>query len=240
MTKQSDATDIGILLGWAARPREIPARNDEYHRLILRYRNEPDFARLAEAVFLGAGLHLSVDERVGAIAAASPDSPLRLTMGDFMKRANLAQRSVVGAVILAVASTAYPDTSMLEDPDRMATFTVRSVVDLLDRVADAHARDTDPDGSADDDLVEAWRFWNQLNPDRHDKKRASLKDRYGVVIKVCNTLTEAGYLTDRGDLEGGTWTSRPRFRHAVISLTEDSELFSIVNGLAHSQSGEQL
>ena len=235
MTTRSDAADIGRLLGWAARPKEIPARHDDYHRVITRYRNDPDFAQSTDAVFAGAGLYLTVDERDGAIVAAAPDSPLRVTMGVVMKRVSTPQRAVVGAVILAVSSIAYPQPAMLDDPDRVPVFTTRSVVELLDRAAAAHADNSDADGSADDDLVEAWRAWSQLALGRHDAQRHSTKDRIGLVIRVCKLLVDAGYLTSRGELDGGTWTARPRFRHAVADLAEDSELYIIVNGLTETE-----
>ncbi|WP_370948844.1 hypothetical protein AB5J62_15180 [Amycolatopsis sp. cg5] len=49
--------------------------------------------------------------------------------------------------------------------------------------------------------------------------------------RICKLLTEAGYLNARGDTDGGTWTARPRFRYAVAALTEDSELYALVNDL---------
>ena len=235
MTTRSDAADIGRLLAWAARPKEIPARHDDYHRLIGRYRNDPDFAQTTDAVFAGAGMYLNIDEREGAIVFAAPDSPLRVTLGDFMKRASAFQRAAIGAAILAIASTAYPEPSLLDDPDRMAVFTTRSVVELLDRVAATHADNSESDGSVDDDLAEAWRAWNQLAPGRANAQRYSAADRFGLVIRVCKLLVEAGYLTSRGDLEGGAWLARPRFRHAVTSMSEDSELYNLVNGFTEME-----
>jgi hypothetical protein len=132
LSASSDAIDIGRFIGWAARPRETPGRHDDYHRIVMRYRNEPDFAAAVDAVFTGAGLFLIVDERDGVIVTANPDSPLRVTITDVMKRAQPYHRAVIGAVVLAVARTAYPDAAMLDDPDRVAVFTTQSVVDTLD------------------------------------------------------------------------------------------------------------
>lgn len=236
MSATSDAADIGRLLGWAARPREVPARHDDYHRLVERYREDPDFAHAADAAFAGAGLYLTVNDREGAIITAAPDSPLRVTLTDVMKRAQPIHRAVVGAIILAVASTAYPEATMLDDPDRVAVFTTRSVVDVLDRAAAGHADNADSDGSLDEELVEAWRAWHQLAPGRPNAQRQSTADRPGMVNRICRLLGEAGYLTARGDLDGGTWLARPRFRHAVAALSEDSDLFMIVNGFTDLES----
>jgi hypothetical protein len=232
----SDAADIGRLLGWASRSRETPARNDEYHRLIVRYRDDPDFAAATEAAFAGAGLYLTVDDREGVIVTAAPDSPLRVTMTDVMKRAQPAQRAIVGALILAIAHTAYPESAMLDDPDRVAVFTTRSVVDVVDRAAQGHAENTRSDGGLDDDLLESWRAWHALAPARPNAQRRSTTDRPGLVNRICRVLVDAGYLTQRSDVDGGTWLARTRFRHAVAALCEDSDLYVIVNGLAQPDS----
>lgn len=234
MTLASDAADIGRLLGWASRPRETPARHEEYHRLIVRYRDDSDFAHAVDAAFAGAGLYLEIDEREGAIVTAAPDSPLRVTLTDVMKRSQPAQRAIVGAIILAIAHTAYPESAMIDDPDRVAVFTTRSVVDVLDRVTQGHADDADTDGGVDEELLEAWRAWQALQPARPNAQRRSTTDRPGVVNRICRMLVDAGYLTERSDVDGGTWLARPRFRYAVAALCEDSELYVIVNGLVET------
>lgn len=237
MNLNGDAADIGRMLAWAARPREAPGRHDDYHRLVARYRREPDFAAAVDAFCSGAGLHLIVDERDGAIVSATADSPLRVTLTDVMKRAQPHQRAVVGAVLLAIASVAYPEAAMVDDPDRVAVFTTRSVVDLLDRLAQAHSEDVEHDGGLEEDMLESWRGWLALAPARPNAQRRSSNDRPGIVNKICRLLVEAGYLTARGDVDGGTWLARPRFRHAVAALCADSELYALVNGLSDAGSG---
>jgi hypothetical protein len=226
----SDAIDIGRVLAWASRPRETPARHDDYHRVVARYRSEPDFAAAVDAVFAGAGLSLAVDERDGIMVVASPDSPLRVTVSDVMKRAGPHHRAVIGAAVLAVARMAYPEASMLDDPDRVAVFTTQSVVDTLDRAAQALADSSSQDGALDEERVEAWRQWLALGEARANAQRRSPGDRPGLVNRVCRFLAEIGYLTARGDTDGGTWLARPRFRHAVAALCEDSDLYALANG----------
>jgi hypothetical protein len=237
MSANNDSVDVGRMLAWAGRPRETPSRHDDYHRVVARYRNEPDFAATVDAVFTGAGLYLLVDERDGIVATANADSPLRVTASDVVKRAQPAHRAAIGAVILTIARTAYPDSSMLDDPDRVAVFTTQSVVDALDRAVQAHAEATGEDGPVDDDLVEAWRQWAGLQIARPNARRRSANDRPGLVNRVCRMLTDAGYLTARGDTDGGTWLARPRFRHAVTVLCEDSDLYAIVNQLTDVDTG---
>jgi hypothetical protein len=168
----------------------------------------------------------------GVIVVAEPDSPLRVTATDIMKRAQPYHRAVMGAVLLTVARVAYPDPAMLDDPDRIAVFTTQSVVDALDRAAQAHADASDEDADAEEGSAEVWRRWQELTAARPNARRRSPGDRAGAVNRWCKFLAENGHLTARGETDGGTWLARPRFRHAVAALCEDSELYRLVNGLA--------
>jgi len=228
----SNPDDIGRLLAWASRPREVPARHDDYQRVVARYLDDSDFAALADSVAAGAGIDLIVTERDGVIATATSDSPLRYTTSDIIKRISDVHRSVIGAVVLAIARTAYPDPILVDDPDHVAVFTTQNVIDVLDRAAQRHADDADGDGDLDEETVEAWRRWLELAEARPNAERRSKKDKGGVTAKVCGFLVDAGYLTKRAETDGGTWVSRPRFRHAVAALTEDSDLYQLVSGLA--------
>ncbi|MBF6221785.1 hypothetical protein IU479_27190 [Nocardia abscessus] len=239
MRSASDDEDIGRFFAWAARPRETPARHEDLHRLVRRYRDEVDFAASVDQVFSGAGLDVRVDDRDGIVVTARNHSMLRLTVTDVVKRAAPHHRAVIGAVILAVARTAYPEPSMVDDPDRMAVFTTQAVVDTLDRVAQAHADASATDSNIDEDLVETWRRWQDLAPARPNARRQSASDRFGVVNRVCKMLTEAGYLTARAETDGGVWSARPRFRHAVAVLCEESELYRLVNDLPSTPEPEQ-
>lgn len=235
--RASDDEDIGRFFGWAARPRETPARNDELHRLVNRYHDEPDFAAAVDHVFLGAGLDVWVDDRDGIVVTARNHSMVRLTVSDIAKRAPSSHRAVIGAVILAVARIAYPDSGMVDDPNRIVMFTTQSVVDTLDRAAQVYADGSTEDSDVDDDLVEAWRRWLDLRSARPNAQRRSTGDRPGSVNRVCNLLADAGYLTRRGETDGGVWMARPRFRYAVAALMEDSELYKLVNSLGDEANG---
>jgi hypothetical protein len=231
MRSSTDDVDIGRFLAWAARPRETPGRSEDLHQVVTRYRDEPDFADAVDRVFSGAGLDVHVDDRDGIIVTARHHSMLRLTVTDVMKRAQPHNRAVIGAVILAVARTAYPESGMVDDPDRIAVFTTQSVVDTLDRAAQGHADAVDGDSGIDEAGVEAWRRWLDLPQARPNAQRRSSGDRAGAVNRVCKLFVEAGYLNARGETDSGTWTARPRFRFAVAALVEDSDLYALVNDL---------
>jgi hypothetical protein len=231
MRSSTDDVDIGRFLAWSARPRETPGRKEDLHRIVARYLDEPDFAAAVDRVFSGAGLDLQVDGREGIIVTARQHSLLRLNVTDIMKRAQPYHRTVMGAVILAIARTAYPEAGMRDDPDRIAVFTTQSVVDTLDRAAQRLAEAATDDSDVDEDLVEGWRRWLDLTQARPNAQRRSMGDRAGAVNRMCKMLTEAGHLNLRAETDGGTWMARPRFRYAVAALAEDSDLYALVNDL---------
>jgi hypothetical protein len=226
--------DIGELLAWASRPTQTPGRDDDYDRVVRRYLDEPEFADAADAVLIGAGLRLTVDERDGAIVIADATSPLRYTTADIIKRSTIQQRAVVGVILLAVARVAYPDSGLLDDPDRRPVFTTQNVVDALDRAAQVHADDAATDADLDGATIELWRRWLEIAEARPNAERLSAKDRAGVVAKVCRFLVETGHLQEVATTDRGTWKARSRFRHAVMAIGEDTDLFRMVNGLVAS------
>ncbi|MGQ4419878.1 hypothetical protein ACN6LA_007515, partial [Streptomyces sp. SAS_269] len=51
----ADAADAARLVAFGLQPKLQPARDQEYTDLLRRYREEPAFARLADAVAAGLG-----------------------------------------------------------------------------------------------------------------------------------------------------------------------------------------
>ena len=176
MSPAGDEMDIGRILGWAARPLSTPGRHEDLARIVARYRDDADFADSVDRVFAGAGLDLHVDDRDGIIVTARQHSMLRLTITDVVRKAQNQHRAVIGAVILAVARAAYPESSMVDDPHRVAAFTTRSIVDALDRAAQAHADRSREDSDIDNELVEAWRRWSDLAEARPKAITALLRE----------------------------------------------------------------
>src|SRR5690606_13918661 len=62
----ADAADASRLVSFGLHPRLLPARDAEYAALLRRYREDPAFARLTDAVATGLGLIvLEVSPRAG-------------------------------------------------------------------------------------------------------------------------------------------------------------------------------
>jgi hypothetical protein len=222
-----DLADIGRLLAYAARPKDLPARTEAYRELVDRYLEDEQFALAADRVAAGTGIALHVDPVAGAVAVADADSPLRMPLAEFRKNTYPHERALLGIVVLSVARVAYPTNDRLDDDQRVAVVSVSGVVDYLNRLIDrlSEAAAADPEDS-DDSLIELWRQWVRMRQDRFDAKRVSIKDRLGIVKRTCEYLEEQGLLQRRSDEDGGTFRATHRFRLAVTALVEDSDLYA--------------
>ncbi|MER5828830.1 hypothetical protein ABT086_43280, partial [Streptomyces mirabilis] len=83
----ADAADAARLVAFGLQPKLQPARDQEYAELLRRYREDPAFARLADAVAAGLGLVvLEVSPRAGMAVTAAEDSVFAVRMGDYARR----------------------------------------------------------------------------------------------------------------------------------------------------------
>ena len=70
----ADVADASRLVSFGVQPKLLPARDAEYAELIRRYRDDPSFARLADAVATGLGLIvLEVSTRAGMAVMSTVD-----------------------------------------------------------------------------------------------------------------------------------------------------------------------
>jgi hypothetical protein len=223
----TDLVDAGRLIGWGARPKERPARHADYTLLVKRYVEEAEFAYICDRIASGLGLALTIDRDVGVVAVAEAESPLRMPLSDFMRRAAPnSRRALPGLVLLAVAKVAFPHPSHLDDPQRVARISVAGVVEYLNRIVE-RVGEGGGDAVADrPDDGELWRSWDALRQARSHAERASAQERAGLVKKVCNFLDEEGHLSAVSGDDGGTWRATPRFRIAVTSMVEDSTVYA--------------
>lgn len=222
----TDLADAGRLLGWSARPRERPARHEEYARLVGRYLDDGAFSAACDSVAAGAGLSLHVDRLGGVIAVADSDSALRMPLSELTKRAQNDRRGLVGAILLSIAKVAFPQPAHLDDAERPGRVSVAAVVEYLARVGERLGAEA-PDAEADaPDAAALWRAWGQLRRGRSGAQRASFSDQDGAVKKLCRFLEVEGHLQAVSEADGGTWRATPRFRNAVTSLVSDSDIYT--------------
>ncbi len=84
----ADVTEAARLVSFGLQAKLLPARDAEYGELVRRYREDPPFGRLADAVATGMGLVvLEVSARAGMAVAAAEESVFAVRMGDYARRA---------------------------------------------------------------------------------------------------------------------------------------------------------
>ena len=111
-------------------PSCCPPGTRSTRELLRRHREDPAFARLADAVATGLGLVvLEVSPRAGMAVAAAEDSVFAVRMGDYARRAasDSADRFLHGLAHLAVAALAFPRPEDLADDGYIGRITVNGV-----------------------------------------------------------------------------------------------------------------
>ena len=164
----ADAADAARLVAFGLQPKLQPARDQEYTELLRRYRDDPAFARLADAVAAGLGLVvLEVSPRAGMAVTAAEDSVFAVRMGDYARRtaADSGDRFLHGLAHLAVAALAFPRPEDLADDTYIGRLTVngvdafvRQACRRLEERAEELGENTDPATDAPG-LEAAWRIW---------------------------------------------------------------------------------
>jgi hypothetical protein len=111
MTATPDATDAGALiaLGLAGR---APSEGSDYGRIYERFRTDPVFKELVEAVATGLGLWVVGAPPSGIVLAAQPGSPFAFRLSDLGLGAE--DQQVFGLVLLGLAALAYPTEAHLD------------------------------------------------------------------------------------------------------------------------------
>ncbi|MBZ2410298.1 hypothetical protein ACH4TS_06575 [Streptomyces albidoflavus] len=224
----ADAADAARLVSFGLQPRLQPARDAEYGELLRRYREDPPFARLADAVATGLGLIvLEVSDRAGMAVTADEDSVFAVRMGDYARRAatDSADRFLHGLAHLALAAMAFPRPEDLADDGYIGRVTVngvdafvRQACRKLEERAEEQGDNTDPVSDAPG-LEAAWRVWARRSSTGATKDARRLAgSTTGIVGKAAAFLTESGFLQRTGDEAGGTYRTTARYQLQVRDL----------------------
>ncbi len=224
----TDVSSAARLVSFAADPRRLPARDPGYAELVARYLGDPAFAETVQAVAMGLGLEVRVDQVAGVMAFSESDGLLRRRLSDIVtvqpgRNAN-ESRVLFALVVLAVARTAFPQAAHLSDPVRIARVDRDVVMSYLDRLVEeigAGAGDAEADR---EETEEGWRAWAHLRVARAAMARFSSREKAGLIRKVCGFLEDEGHLRASEDGDGQWWRTTPRFRFAVHTLVTDSQV----------------
>ncbi|MFF9110609.1 hypothetical protein [Streptomyces sp. NPDC014805] len=231
----ADAADAARLVAFGLQPKLQPARDQEYADLLRRYREDPPFARLADAVAAGLGLVvLEVSPRAGMAVTAAEDSVFAVRMGDYARRAS-ADRFLHGLAHLAVAALAFPRPEDLADDGYIGRVTVngvdafvRQACRRLEERAAEQGENTDPVTDAPG-LEAAWRIWARRSATGATKDARRLAgSTTGIVAKAVTFLTDSGFLQRTGDDNGGTYRTTARYQLQVRDMAGSAAMAELL------------
>lgn len=234
----ADAADAARLVSFGLQPKLLPARDAEYAGLLRRYREEPAFARLADAVATGLGLVvLEVSPRAGMAVSAGEDSVFAVRMGDYARRASAdsADRFLHGLAHLAVAALAFPRPEDLADDGYIGRITVngvdafvRQACRRLEERADEQGENTDPATEAPG-LEAAWRIYARRSSTGATKDARRLAgSTTGIVGKAVAFLTDSGFLHRTGDDAGGAYRTTARYQLQVRDMAGSTAMAELL------------
>ncbi|MHC5702106.1 hypothetical protein OTC26_011725 [Streptomyces tirandamycinicus] len=234
----ADAADAARLVSFGLQPKLPPSRDTEYAELLRRYREEPAFARLADAVATGLGLIvLAVSPRAGMAVAAAEDSVFAVRMGDYARRASAdsADRFLHGLAHLAVAALAFPRPEDLADDGYIGRITVngvdafvRQACRRLEERAEEQGENTDP-ASESPGLEAAWRVYARRSATGATKDARRLAgSTTGIIAKAVAFLTDSGFLQRTGDDSGGAYRTTARYQLQVRDMAGSAALAELL------------
>ncbi|WP_151774934.1 hypothetical protein [Streptomyces abyssomicinicus] len=230
----ADTSDAARLVAFGLQPKLQPARDQEYADLLRRYREDPPFARLADAVATGLGLIvLEVSPRAGMAVTAAEGSVFAVRMGDYARRASsdTADRFLHGLAHLAVAALAFPRPEDLADDGYIGRLTVngvdafvRQACRRLEQRAEEQGENTDPASDAPG-LEAAWRIWSRRSATGATKDSRRLAgSTTGIVAKAVAFLADSGFLQRTGDDGGGTYRTTARYQLQVRDMASSAAM----------------
>ncbi|MFC5910680.1 hypothetical protein [Streptacidiphilus monticola] len=234
----ADVADAARLVQFGLQPKLLPARDVEYAEAVRRYRDDPGFARLADAVAAGLGLVvLEVSPRAGIAVAAAEDSVFAVRMGDYSRRAasESTDRFLHGLAHLAVAALAFPRPEDLADDGYLGRITVngvdafvRQACRRLEEQADAAGDNTDPVSEAPG-LEAAWRVYARRSATGATKDARRLAgSTIGIVGKAVAFLVDSGFLQKTSDDSGGTYRTTARYQLQVREMAGSAAMAELL------------
>ncbi|HET6481295.1 MAG TPA: hypothetical protein VFG35_14840 [Actinoplanes sp.] len=231
--RTADAGDAARLIALGLRPKQRPSRDLIYADLVRRYRQDPVFADLVEAVAAGLGLAvLAVTTQSGAVLAAMSESAFEVKIDEYARRVSLRDRNVEkvlhGLIHLAVAALCFPRPDDLADDTYVGRVSVeqvdqvvREACRMLDEATATTEENADPLHGAPM-LEQVWRVYARRPSAAATKDgRLASDTTRGMITKALRFLGDQGFLQAAGDEGGGTFRTTPRYQVQVRELAAE-------------------
>lgn len=214
------AGDAATLVAFACQPRLKPFNNERYSQLLTRYRADPAFRDISDAVADGFGLvTLAAHDSEGLLVAPTADSPFSLRLGDMNLPAD--KRLLVGLVHIAIAARVYPTPADL-DSDTLRRASISDIDKFIRQVCQTLRQDGTDDTGLDlgRDLDATWRAYDAMP----DIKYSEARSRRAQLLPGCTHywvkyvfgfLVQQGYAQPADRLGEGTYRLLHKFRLQV-------------------------
>lgn len=233
MTTISDATDVGALISLGLAGRN-PAEGSDYARIYERYRTDPVFKELVDAVASGLGLWVIGAPPTGIVLAGQPGSPFAFRLSDL--GLSVEDQQLFGLVLLGIAALAYPTEQHLDATSAQIVSVER--VERFMRASIAPLRSLEPaDHSTDAWIVSAAAAYDRRPPfiPTPVEKRAAKGCTQKIVETVFDWLVRQKMAREGGRAYGpGNYFLADRFRIMVGELA-GSDALEVLRSLGRDQ-----
>lgn len=237
------AGDAATLVAYACQPRLKPFNHERYGHLLARYRADPAFRDISDAVAEGFGLiTLAAHDSEGLLLAPTADSPFSLRLGDM----NIAsdKRILVGLIHIAIAARVYPTPADL-DSDTVRRASIEDIDKFIRQVCQALRHEGTDDTGLDlgRDLDATWRAYDAMPDVRYSEAR----NRRAQLLPACTHywvkfvfafLVQQGYAQPADRLGDGVYRLLHKFRLQVAE-TAGTEALEALRTHARSVSAGQ-
>ena len=189
----SDISSASRLAGFALNTKAMPGADEDYARLLQRYRLEDQFREAVDSLCVGLGLSVISATDQGLILSPEVGSVFSIgTITDFEPGLNPEQRVVTGLVHLCIASVAYPKSNDL-DRSLVARVKVSQIERVLRETAALVAERQAEDGDAEEnDVLVAFGILDRMRPRNPSSTKRSKKTTLGIIEAALDRLVDHG------------------------------------------------
>ncbi len=230
--------DAGRLIQWALRPHARPATEEEYQRLIDRYRDQVAFRECVQAICSGLGIAVAAVGQRGVVLVPDDDSAFAMTAEDYRRSGTAEDRLIDGFILVGILATFYPRAQDLEEDPLLVRppvtveevdRTLRMICEYLEEAARAQPDPTVQEVTAG--LDEAWRaYQNRVATKTTSDGRASAGTTLQMIRRAFGTLQQHGCVSLVS--RNGKEAYQPTWKYQVLTQEEGvARLASVVRTL---------